>query len=192
MRLKIITIAITIFFVSGIIFLTAHRVDAADARTVPVNELEDGLTDIEKELTNMEKEIDTLLEDLVDPKITSLSVFFSSQSIPGQVPVSIQLQMDSELLTTREFAETDRLVLLRGGAIEIYTGIAEPISHTLAVECLLSTGDPQGGIRSTGKTVFKFETGRAMANFLEITLSTDPIKKETTYKLNARHWSKEP
>jgi len=192
MRLKITTVLAVIFLISGTIALDTVQAETSTTRTVPVRELEDELTGIEQELTGLEKEIDALLEDLVDPKITSLSIFFSSQNIRGQVPASIHIQLDGELLTTREFAETDRLVLIRGGAIEVYSGIAEPVSHNLAVECFLSSGEPQDGITSTGKAIFKFEARRAAANFLEIALTEDSAKKAATYKLNARHWSKEP
>ena len=192
MRLKITTVLAVIFLISGTIALATVQAETGNTRTVPVRELENELTGIEQELTGLEKEIDALLEDLVDPKITSLSIFFSSQNIRGQVPASIQIQLDGELLTSREFAETDRLVLVRGGAIEVYSGIAEPVSHNLAVECFLSSGELQDGITSTGKAIFKFEARRAAANFLEIALTEDSAKKAATYKLSARHWSKEP
>ena len=192
MRLRTTTALAIILLLSGIIAQATVQAETGRSGTASVSELEDELTGIEQELTGLEKEIDVLLEDLVDPKITSLSVFFSSQNIRGKVPASVQIQLDGELLTSREFTETDRLVLIRGGAIEIYSGIAEPVSHTLSVECFLSSGEPQGGITSTGKAIFKFKARRAMANFLEITLTEDPVKKATTYKLGARHWSKEP
>lgn len=189
---KVTNVLGIVILTSGIIFLPVLRAETVSTRPVPVNELEDELTGIEQELTGLEKEIDTLLEDLVDPKITSLSVFFSALNIRGQVPVSIQIRMDGELLTSREFAETDRLVLVRGGAIEVYSGIAEPVSHNLSVECFLSSGEPQGQIVSTGKSVFKFKARRAVANFLEVTLGTDPAKKTIAYDLSARHWTREP
>lgn len=192
MRLKAVAVLAITILISGAIALPIVQAETADSGTVPVSELEDELTGIEKELTGLEKEIDALLEDLVDPRITSLSVFFSSRNIRGQVPASIQIQLDGELLTTREFTETDRLILVRGGAIEVYSGIAEPVSHNLTVECFLTSGGPQGVIMSTGKTTFKFEARRTMANFLEIALTEDPAKKAATYKLSARHWSKEP
>jgi hypothetical protein len=191
MRLRATVLVITIL-VTGTTSLTAALAETGNSRSVTVSELEDELTDIEKELNSVEKEIDTLLEDLVDPRITSLSIFFSFQNIPGQVPVSIHIQLDDELLTTREFPETDRLILIRGGAIEVYSGIAEPVSQNLTVECFLTSGESQTGITSTGKALFRFEARRATANFLEITLTEDPLKKPTIYKLSARHWSKEP
>ena len=184
-------LAITLL-ISGTTALPIVKAETAGSGTKSVSELEDELTDIEQELTGLEKEIDVLLEDLVDPKITSLSVFFSSQSISGKVPVSLQIQLDGELLTSKEFVETDRLVIIRGGAIEVYSGIAEPVSHNLSVECFLSSGELQDGITSTGKAIFKFDARRAMANFLEISLSQGPANKPTTYKLEARHWSGEP
>jgi hypothetical protein len=191
MRLRATVLVIAILM-SGTMALATAQAETGNSRSVPVNELEDELTGIEKELTSMEKEIDTLLEDLVDPKITSLSIFFSVQNIRGQVPASIRIHLEGELLTTREFSETDRLILVRGGAIEIYSGITDPVSHNLIVECFLTSGEPQGGIKSTGKALFKFEARRATANFLEITLTENPYKKATPYQLSARHWSKEP
>ena len=178
--------------ISGTTALPVAKAETGEPGARSISELERDLTDIEKELTSLEKEIDTLLEDLVDPKITSLSVFFSSQNIRGQVPVSIQIQLDSELLTTREFTETDRLVLIRGGSLEVYSGIAEPVSHNLSVECFLSSGEAPGGIISTGKATYKFQANRAAANFLEIALAEDPTRKVSPFKLSARHWSKEP
>jgi hypothetical protein len=192
MPLKTTTALTIMLLLSCIAALATVQAGAGGSGTAPVSELESELTGIEQELTGLEKEIDVLLEDLVDPKITSLSVFFSSQNIRGQVPASVQIQLDGKLLTSREFAETDRLVLIRGGAIEVYSGLAEPVSHSLSIECFLSSGQPQGTITSTGKAVFEFEARRAVANFLEITLSQDPAKKVVTYKLGARHWSKEP
>ena len=189
---RTIIVAITIL-IAGTFSLPALRAETAGSGApVPIRELEDELTGIEQELTGLEKEIDALLEDLVDPKITSLSVFFSSQNIHGQVPVSLQIRMESEFLASRDFDETDRLVLIRGGAIEVYSGIAEPVSHNLSVECFLTSSDAPGQIIRTGKTVFRFEARRSVANFLEITLGQDPEKKPASYKLNARHWSREP
>jgi len=192
MRLKIFTVIITIFLTSGTIFLGVPPAGAVDPQTVPVSELEDELTAIEKELTDLEKEIDVLLEDLVDPRITSLSVFFAAQNIRGQVPVLLQVQLDGAPLTSREITEADRLVLVRGGAIEVHSGITEPVSQNLAVECILSSKELPEGVSSTGKEIFKFEPVRARANFIEITLSEEFINKTPVLKLGARHWSKEP
>jgi len=192
MLLRTTTVLAIIILMSGSLTLTTVQAETGNSRAVPVSELEDELSGIEKELTGLEKDIDSLIEDLVDPKITSLSIFFSSQNIRGMVPASVQIQLDSELLTSREFGETDRLVLIRGGAIEVYSGIAEPVSHKLTIECFLLSLEPLGGIIKTGKTIFNFEARRANANFLEIALTEDLTKKPVTYKLNARHWSKEP
>jgi len=186
-----VILAITLL-ISGTTALPIVKAETAGSGTKSVSELEKDLTDIEQELTSLEKEIDTLLEDLVDPKITSLSVFFSSQNLRGQVPVSIQIQLDGELLTTREFTETDRLILIRGGALEVYSGIAEPVNHNISIECFLSSGEAPGGITSTGKATYKFQANRAAANFLEIALAEDLTRKVSPYKLSARHWSKEP
>ena len=191
MRLKIVTAIFTMFITPGIIFLWAPRAVAADPQIAPVSELENELTAIERELTDLEKEIDVLLEDLVDPKVTSLSVFFSAGNVRGRVPVSLQVQLDGALLATRELTQDDRLILVRGGAIKIHSGMAEPVAQNLAVECILSSSEPAGKVTSTGEAVFRFEPVRARENFIEITLSEDLSNKTSGLKLNARYWSKE-
>ncbi len=165
---------------------------AQDAAPVPVEEIEGELQTIEKELTDLEKKVDSMLEDLVDPKVSTLSVFFLSQGIRGQVPVSVQLEMDGERLSTKKFDDTDRLILIRGGALEIYSGISEPGERTVTVECFLSSGGQTGELASTGKSTFQLESRKAVSNFLEITLAEDPGRKSGNYLLTARHWYKEP
>ena len=150
MRIKIITLVFTMFLTAGITFLWAPRAEAVDPEVAPVSELEDELTAIERELTDLEKEIDVLLEDLVDPRITSLSIFFAARDIRGRVPVSLQVHLDGKLLTARQLTENDRLVLVRGGAIEIHSGTAEPVSQNLSVECILSSSEPPDKVSSTG------------------------------------------
>ncbi|MDF1535538.1 MAG: hypothetical protein P1S46_03420 [bacterium] len=169
----------------------AHPDDTGGA-PAPVEELEGELADIEKDLSVLEKQIDVMLEDLVDPKLTSLSVFFASQPLRGKVPASIQLTLDGNPLASREFEETDRLVLVRGGALEVHAGIVDPSSHIITVECFLVLSTPVQEVVSTGKTSFKFDAMRAAANFLEITLSEELSKKPTGYRMNARSWSREP
>jgi hypothetical protein len=159
---------------------------------VPIKKLEGELTTIEKELTDLEKQIDTMLEDLVDPKLTSLSIFFASQQLKGKVPASLVLKLDGDPLASVKFEETDRLVLVRGGALEVHSGIVDPASHTFTVECILVSSTPGQESVSTGKTSFKFDARRAAANFLEITLSEDLTKKPAGFRMNARSWSKEP
>ena len=188
-----LSLALAILFVGAV-----QPANAADTRKgsvpppVPIEELEDELTDIEKELTDLEKKIDTMLEDLVDPKLTSLSIFFASQQLKGKVPASLLLKLDGDPLATVKFEETDRLVLVRGGALEVHSGIVDPVSHTFTVECILVSSTPGQESVSTGKTSFKFEAHRASANFLEITLSEDLTKKAAGFRMNARSWSKEP
>lgn len=193
MTLKRTTVLALTFLITGTLFLPVLWAETpGSGPPSTVRQLEDELTGIERELTGLEREIDELLEDLIDPKITSLSIFFSSQNIRGQVPVSIQVRLEDKLLASKDLDETDRLVLIRGGAIEIYSGIAEPVSHNLGVECFLTSGDGSGEVTSTGQTVFKFDTRRSAANFLEITLNQDPEKKPASFKVSARHWSREP
>ena len=133
-----------------------------------------------------------MLEDLVDPKLTSLSIFFASQQLKGKVPASLVLKLDGDPLASVKFEETDRLVLVRGGALEVHSGIVDPASHTFTVECILISSTPGQESVSTGKTSFKFDARRAAANFLEITLSEDLTKKPAGFRMNARSWSKEP
>jgi len=192
MRSRITTILAIILMLSGAMGLSTPDARAQDPGPVTVHELEDELTDIELLLTTLEKEIDTLMADLVDPKITSLSVFFSTREVHGQGPVSIQILLDDTLIASREFDETDRLVLAQGGALEVYSGITEPVPHKLTVECFLASGELPGQVTKTGKAVYKFDAKRSMANFLEIALAEDPGKKANTFLLSARHWTKEP
>ena len=187
------SLAILILFTGAV--LPGHAADAGKPQAsspVPIEELESELTDIEKELTDLEKQIDTMLEDLVDPKLTSVSVFFASQQLKGKVPASLLLTLDGDPLASIKFEETDRLVLIRGGALEVHSGIIDPGSHTLSVESILVSSAPGQENISTGKTSFKFEARRAAANFLEIALSEDLIRKPAGYQMNARSWSKEP
>ena len=183
--------SLVIFFLAAGMVPEVHPASISGA-PLPVEELEDELANIEKELSDLEKEIDTMLEDLVDPKLTSLSVFFASQQLTGKVPTSIQLKLDGDPLAGRKFDETDRLVLVRGGALEVHAGIVDPSTHTITVECYLVSSTPGQETVSTGKTTFKFEARRAAANFLEITLSEELAKKTIGFKMDARSWSKEP
>lgn len=192
MRLRIISaLTMIVLFTGAAGFLTAP-VRAQEPGPEKINELENELTDIELLLTTLEKEVDTLLADLVDPRITTLSVFFSTRDIRGQGPVSIQVLLDDEMIATRKFDDTDRLVLGRGGTIEVYSGTAEPVPHKLTVECFIAPSEPAGQVITTGKAVYKFETKRSVTNFLEIALAEDSEKKVNTYTLSARHWTKEP
>ena len=192
MRSRITNIFAILVILSGAMGLNPTLVRAQDPGPATVHELEDELTDIELLLTTLEKEIDTLLADLVDPRITSLSVFFSTRDVSGQEPVSIQILLDDVLIAGREFDETDRRVLAQGGTLEVYSGTAEPVPHKLTVECFLASGEASGQITTTGKAVYKFDAKRSMANFLEIALAEDPTKKVNTFILSARHWTKEP
>lgn len=170
----------------------AALADAAAPTTSNVNELEKELTAIESELSGLEEEIDILLEDLVDPRITSFAIFFASQEIPGQVPAFLEIHLDGELLTSLRFSETDRLVLIRGGAIEVYSGITDPVRHDIVVECTLTSREAQNGLSSTGKSTFRFDAIRARANYLEISLIRDEETKPPSIKLSSRFWYKEP
>jgi len=159
---------------------------------VPIDDLEKELSSIESKVLELELNIDNMLESLVDPKITSISIFFSSGQITGRVPISVDMHIDGKKISSRTFSEIDRLVLLRGGTIEVYGGIIEPKSHTLAISCLLSSTDKSDFEQSTGKGTFKFEPRRASANFFEISLTEKSSRKGDQIKLNARHWSREP
>ena len=164
----------------------------SDEDIVPIEKLEGELSSIEGELAELEKKIGGMLEDLVDPKITSVSIFFSSGQITGRVPASIELKLDGKTLAARTFSETDRLVLVRGGTIEVFGGIIDPVDPTLLVSCLLSSTDDAKYKSTSAKGAFKFLPRRATANFLEIGLEAGADKKSQELKLGARHWSKEP
>ena len=139
--------SLVIFFLAAGLVPEVHPAGISGA-PLPVEKLEDELANIEKELSDLEKEIDTMLEDLVDPKLTSLSVFFASQQLTGKVPTSIQLKLDGDPLAGRKFDETDRLVLVRGGALEVHAGIVDPSTHTITVECYLVSSTPGQAYRA--------------------------------------------
>ncbi len=163
----------------------------ADSGQQSVGELEEELSLIENELNTLENRVDKLMEDLIDPKITSISLYFSSKTADVGIPLSLEIRMDDRPLVTRELSETDRLVLIRGGAIEIYSGVTEPMEHTIDLRCLVQTTGDSRQI-GTARAVFKFEPHRASANFIEITLSKGQDRKTEPYSLTAKHWSKEP
>lgn len=165
---------------------------AAAGDIVPVENLEAELSSIETELSSLEQDIDGMLDDLVDPKITSVSIFFTADQVPGRVPVSVELKLDGKKLAARTFSETDRLVLVRGGTIEIFGGISDPVPHTLVVTGMLSSTDSGKYSAAAVKGAFKFEPRRASANFLEINLTTGAGTRDQELKLSARHWSREP
>ena len=183
-----------IVLMSLMCLITALPIAAQEMMEAPatIEELERELTGIEEELLDLESRIDSMLGELVDPRITSLSVFFSSSEIRGRTPNSIQLILDGDPLTAREFSETERLILLRGGALEVYAGISDPALHTLIVVCALSSGTSGADASNTAKAAFEFENKRSAANFLEITLAEDLSNKSPDLVLSARHWSKEP
>lgn len=164
----------------------------ADSGQQSVGELEEELSLIENELNTLENRVDKLMEDLIDPKITSISLYFSSKTADVGIPLSLEIRMDDRPLVTRELSETDRLVLIRGGAIEIYSGVTEPMEHTIDVRCFIRNGTGRSDGVGSANAVFKFEPHRASANFIEITLSKGQDRKTEPYSLTAKHWSKEP
>jgi hypothetical protein len=164
----------------------------ADSAQQPIVELEEELSLIENELNVLEERVDSLMEDLVDPKITSFSLFFSSKTAEVGIPLSLEVRMNNLPLVTRELSEIDRLVLVRGGAIEVYSGVTEPMEHTIDMRCFIQDNTGRSDEVGSAKAVFKFEPHRASANFIEITLSTGQDRKKELYSLTAKHWSKEP
>lgn len=183
---------VTVVLAAVILCLLSGPSRAQENGPKSFNELESELSEIERELSGLEREVDSLLEDLVDPRVTSLSIFFTSQELRGQVPVSLEIVLDGERLVSRQFDETARLVLMRGGSVEVYSGVAEPGERSLQAECFLSAQSPQTGLVSAARTTFRLEIMRAMANYLEISLDNDPARKTVPFRLGARHWSREP
>ena len=164
----------------------------ADSHQRNVEEFEEELSLIEKELSVLEERVDNLMEDLVDPKITSFSLFFSSKTAETGIPLSLEVRMNNEPLVTRELSETDRLILLRGGAVEVYSGVTEPMEHTIDLRCFIQDSTGKSSEVGSAKAVFKFAPHRASANFIEITLSRGQERKTEPFSLTAKHWSKEP
>ncbi|TNF48549.1 hypothetical protein EP232_02290 [bacterium] len=164
----------------------------ADSGQQPIGELEEELSLIENELNMLEKKVDNLMKDLVDPKITSFSLYFSSKSADVGIPLSLEVRLNNLPLVTRELSETDRLVLFRGGAIEVYSGVTEPMEHTIDLRCFIQDKTGRSDEVGSANAVFKFEPHRASANFIEITLSKGQDRKTEPYSLTAKHWSKEP
>ena len=156
-----------------------------------ISALETELSQIEQELDTLEKKVNGLLEDLVDPKITSVSLFFSARGQVQAIPLSLEIRMDDHPLVTRQLSEADRLLLIRGGALEIYSGILAPGPHNLNVRCQIQTAEKPSIKVEAASAVFKFEPHRASANFVEISLSRQKNEKAgRTFGLAAKYWSK--
>ena len=179
-----------IFFL--IVFAAPTVSFGAETGKGSISGLETELSQIEQRLNTIEKKVNSLLEDLVDPKITSVSLFFSSSGRIQAIPLSLEIRMDDHPLVTRQLSEADRFLLIRGGSLEIYSGIMEPGPHNLDVRCQIQTEVKPSLKVETLSAVFKFEPRRASANFMEINLfRTGREKMGKSFDLTARYWSKE-
>ncbi len=163
----------------------------ADAEPEPLEQLEQELTEIEEELILIEKRVDSLLEDLIDPKITSFSLFFSQTDYTESTPLSVEFHLDGKLLAARQLSENDRLILLKGGALEVYSGIIEPGAHNIAVRGIMRASANASTEGHPPKATFKFEPRRASANFIEVILSYMKKDEDSGYHFSAKYWSKE-
>ncbi|UCF30629.1 MAG: hypothetical protein JSV26_11350 [bacterium] len=184
--------ALTLFLLIIVaVYSLSGTVCRADADSESLDALEEELTEIEQELVTLEQKVDGLLEDLIDPKVTSFSIFFSQADHRESTPLSLEFRVDGQLLAARQLSEADRLVLLKGGALEIYSGVIEPGTHNITVQGLMrsnAAADPAG---QSIKAVFKFEPRRASSNFVEIILSTKDMNRGASYILSAKYWAKE-
>ncbi len=191
-RVTILVTALFILCITTAAFPPAVPHLGADSHQQNVEEFEEELSLIEKELNVLEQRVDNLMEDLVDPKITSFSLFFSTKTAETGIPLSLEVRLNNQPLVTREMSETDRLILLRGGAVEVYSGITEPMEHTIDLRCFIQDSTGKSGEVGSAKAVFKFDPRRASANFIEVTLSRGQERKTESFSLTAKHWSKEP
>ncbi len=163
------------------------------AKKTPASELEGELTEIEGNLTELEEKVERLLDDFINPRISSIVLFFSSEELNGLVPATLEVRLDENPLITKDLSEIDRLVLAKGGAIEIFSGTIEPISHTLTVSYFLSDFQSrQSPDLNTRKKIFKIVPKRASTNYVEISLSRSKDTRKPSPILSARHWYKEP
>lgn len=172
---------------------TVHSQEPGPEKKTPVSDLESELSAIEGDLTDLEQKVENLLEDLVTPRVSSIVIFFSTEELTGLVPSALEVRLDKDPLLTRELSETDRLVLDKGGAIEVFSGTIEPAPHTLTVSCFLSVSQSrQSPVLSTVKKTFKIVPVRASTNFVEISLAQGKDTGKPSLILTARHWHKEP
>ncbi len=81
-----------IFFL--IVFAAPTVSFGAETGKGSISGLETELSQIEQRLNTIEKKVNSLLEDLVDPKITSVSLFFSSSGRIQAIPLSLEIRMD--------------------------------------------------------------------------------------------------
>ena len=187
-RAKILLIPVSLMF---LLTLSPKHSHGQDSPAPSMDQLEEELSLIEEEIISLEKKVDRLLEDLVDPKVTSMAIFFSSANLVGGIPVALELKLDDLPLVTRELSETDRLVLLRGGAVEVFSGMIDPEPQNLSVRCHLASDLDTSLEERSAQSIFKISPQRSSANFIEVSLSAGRDKKEKEFELSARHWSKE-
>ena len=185
------------FFLAFILLLCMPDIvrtqESEPEKMTPASELERELTEIEGNLTELEEKVEHLLEDFINPRISSIVLFFSSEEQSELVPITLEVRLDENPLITKDLSETDRLVLAKGGAIEIFSGTIEPVSHTLTVSYFLSDSQSRQSLDlNTRKKIFKIVPKRASTNYVEISLSKSKDTRKPSPILNARHWYKEP
>lgn len=174
-------------------FFPVFSQGAAAAGKTPLSDLENELTAIEKDLSDLEIRVDTLLEDLVNPKVSSLVLFFSATDLSGFAPAVLEVRLDDKPLATKNLSETDMLVLDDGGSIQFYSGPVGNGEHELSVKCILTpVGINSGSPTASYKKVFRISLQRTAANFVEITLSDGLDTDKQPFILTARHWYREP
>ncbi len=183
----------TAFLLSCLLLLLAAGAGpaaAAEQRPAPtLKELEGELTGIEKELTALQQKVDVLLQDLVDPRITTISVFFTAES-KERLPLVLEVLLNGRPLATREFSETDRLVLLKGGSLEIHTGIVDPRPQTLTLRATVASRPGEAGGDMVAAS-FSVEPVRAAQNFVEVTVAKGPDPKTQPLALTAKTWTRD-
>ncbi len=191
---RVLLPALLLAFICGCLF--PFPLPAADAPARPegsptIKELETELTGIEKELAVLQQKVDLLLQDLIDPRITSVAVFFTSESVRDRVPRALEVLLNGRPLASREFSETDRLVLLKGGSLEIHTGIIDARSQTLTFRCTVGGGKPGETGGEMAASTFALDPVRSTRNFVEVSLSRGADPKVAPFVLTAKTWARE-
>jgi hypothetical protein len=185
------TLAIAIAFAGAGLCPFPARAADSPAAVPTIKELEAELTGIERELSALQQKVDVLLQDLVDPRITSVAVFFTSESVKDRAPLALEVLLNGRPLATRDFSETDRLVLIKGGSMEIHTGIIDARSQTLTFRCTVGTGRPGETGNEMAASTFALDPVRATRNYVEVSLSRGADPKVASFVLTAKTWARE-
>jgi hypothetical protein len=184
-----LALALPLAAVSPLPALAETPADASSKAGPTVKELENELAGIEKELSVLQQKVDLLLQDLVDPRLTTVSVFFATEPLKDRVPLALEVLLNGRPLVTRQFSETDRLILAKGGSLEIHTGIVDARQQSMTFRCTVSAVPGQPG--DMAASTFGLDPVRATKNFVEVELARGADPKIAPFVLTAKTWSRE-